>query len=60
LEATLKATKERNESDRKRYQDLYWIDLLDQSHYDLMIDTRDKTPEEVTAIIIKEFSKIQK
>ena len=60
LEATLKATKERNESDRKRYQDLYWIDLLDQSHYDLMIDTCDKTPEEVTAIIIKEFSKIQK
>ena len=60
LEATLKATKERNESDRKRYQDLYWIDLLDQSHYDLMIDTWDKTPEEVTAIIIKEFSKIQK
>jgi hypothetical protein len=25
-----------------------------------MIDTWDKTPEEVTAIIIKEFSKIQK
>lgn len=59
LENTLKATKERNESDRKRYQDLYGIDLLDETQYDYMIDTWNKTPQDVADLIIEEFQKFK-
>lgn len=52
LEATFKATKKRNEDDQKRYLSLYGIDLRDRNHYDLVIDTWDKTPDEVADLII--------
>ena len=59
LKSTLRATKERNESDRKRYQDLYGIDLLDKGHYNYMVDTWNKTPEEVADLIIENFQKFK-
>ena len=59
-ESMLKATKKRNESDKKRYLELYWIDLWDKKHYDFVIDTWDKSPEEVTECIIQAFEDYQK
>ena len=60
VESALQATKERNESDRQRYIKLYWIDLWDESNYDLMISTDSKTPEEVCEEIITAFEQYQK
>ena len=60
FESTLQATKERNESDRERYLKLYWIDLLDESNYDFMISTDNKTPAEVCDDIIAAFEEYQK
>jgi predicted cytidylate kinase len=57
---TLKAVKERNESDQKRYLDLYWVDLRDKSHYDLIIDTSEKTPQQVAKEIINWLEKYNK
>lgn len=60
FESTLQATKERNESDRNRYIKLYWIDLWDESNYDCMISTDNKTPAEVCDDIIAAFDEYQK
>jgi CMP/dCMP kinase len=47
LDLTMKQMQEREFSESKRYRDLYGVDLGDLSFYDLVIDTRDKPPEEV-------------
>ena len=49
--ALIKRFKEENE----RYFKLYGIRKEDYSNYDLVIDTTNKTPEEVANIIIKEY-----
>jgi len=43
----VKKLKERDESDRKRYKDLYGIDYSDKSRYDLVIDTTKTNVEEI-------------
>ncbi len=47
--------KERNSSDEARYMKLYNIDLWNPKHYNLVIDTSERTPEEVLQIILNEF-----
>ena len=47
--------KERNSSDEERYQKLYDVDLWNPNNYNLVIDTSDRTPEEVLQIILEEF-----
>ena len=47
--------KERNSSDEARYQKLYDVDLWNSNNYNLVIDTSERTPEEVLEIILKEF-----
>ncbi len=47
--------KERNSSDEKRYQKLYNVDLWNPNNYNLVIDTSERTPEEVLQIILDEF-----
>ena len=47
--------KERNSSDEARYQKLYNVDLWNPNNYNLVIDTSERTPEEVLNIILKEF-----
>jgi predicted cytidylate kinase len=42
---------ERERSERTRYEKIYDIDLSDLAIYDLIIDSRDITPEEVANII---------
>lgn len=60
LESTLKATRERNESDRERYIKLYWIDLCDSKNYDFWVSSDNKTPEEVCDEIIAAFEEFKK
>lgn len=43
---------ERVASDQRRYKKYYNLDILDKSHYDLVIDTTGKTAEEILTIII--------
>ncbi len=47
--------KERNSSDEKRYMKLYNVDLWNPENYNLVIDTSERTPEEVLQIILDEF-----
>lgn len=47
--------KERNANDEARYKKLYNIDLWDPNNYNLVIDTSERTPEEVLQIILDEF-----
>lgn len=47
--------KERNSSDETRYQKLYNVDLWNPNNYNLVIDTSDRTPEEILQIILDEF-----
>jgi cytidylate kinase len=46
----------RKESEHKRYTELYGIDSLDLSNFDLVIDTSFITPEEVANTIITEYN----
>ena len=47
--------KERNSSDKERYMKLYNVDLWNPNNYNLVIDTSERTPEEVLDIILNEF-----
>ena len=51
----IQQVKERNSSDEGRYQKLYNVDLWDPNNYNLVIDTSERTPEEVLQIIVDEF-----
>lgn len=54
-EAALKIA-ERKRSEVKRYMHYYKVDCLDFTNYDLIIDTTEITPDEVCAIILREFA----
>ena len=54
-EHAINEVKERNSSDEARYIKLYNIDLWNPKHYNLVIDTSERTPEEVLQIILDEF-----
>ena len=47
--------KERNSGDEARYMKLYNVDLRNPKNYNLVIDTSERTPEEVLQIILNEF-----
>ena len=47
--------KERNSSDEERYKKLYDVDLWNPNNYNLVIDTSERTPEEVLQIILDEY-----
>ena len=57
LEDAKQTTRDRLETDRKRYQALYGFDLLDRTQYDILIDTTDKRPDEVAAAIVAMIQK---
>jgi len=52
-----KMLEERSEVDRERYKKYYGIDYLDESNYDLTVDSTALTPEEVVAKIMVEVEK---
>ncbi len=47
--------RERNTSDEERYKKLYNVDVRNPNNYNLVIDTSERTPEEVLQIILDEF-----
>ncbi|MBW2991937.1 cytidylate kinase family protein [Candidatus Woesearchaeota archaeon] len=57
LDEAKKKLEERRQSDIRRYRKYYDIDVYDRSHYDLVIDTSDLTPEQVAEKIIKFIKK---
>ena len=54
IELILKDTIAREASESNRYIDIYGYDMNDMSFYDLVIDTSALTPEEISAIIVRE------
>ncbi len=53
LEERMAQTRARDEKDSARYMRIYGIDNNDTSEADLVIDTDDKTPQEICEIIVK-------
>ena len=56
LEATIKDTLNRRESEKKRYLEQYGVDIKNLQNYDLVVDTTAATPEEVAEALISGFS----
>ena len=50
----------RTQEENKRYMSIYGVDNLDFRNYDLIIDSSNKTPDEIAEKIIAEFKKIAK
>lgn len=46
---------ERRASERARFIKFYGVDIMDESNYDLIVDTENKTPDEVAKIIIEAY-----
>jgi len=57
LEATVKDTLLRRESEKKRYLLQYGVNIKDLSNYDLVVDTTVATPEEVAEAILSGFER---
>lgn len=55
VEDVFRATQERVASERKRYQNLYQLDVGDMSHYDLVIDTGKNDLETVVGMVLKAY-----
>ncbi|MCH8067459.1 MAG: (d)CMP kinase [Nanoarchaeota archaeon] len=53
----IKKIKQREQSERKRYKELYKIDYYDKKLYDLMIDTTNLSIDEVIEKIMESVSK---
>lgn len=52
LEATIRDTKARRESEKKRYKEQYGVDIKDLSNYSLIVDTTYASPEEIADRIL--------
>ncbi len=59
LEDTVRQTRARRESERKRYMTQYGVDIKDLSNYSLVVDTTYATPDEIAAAILAEFDRWQ-
>lgn len=57
LEETIKETKARRESEKKRYFEQYGVDIKDLSNYSLVVDTTYATPSEIAECIASGFEK---
>lgn len=56
LEDTIKETKARRESEKKRYMTQYGVDIKNLMNYSAIIDTSHATPDEVAERLIESFS----
>lgn len=59
LEDTVRETRARRASERKRYMTQYGVDIKDLSNYALVVDTTYATPEEIAERIISSFAEWQ-
>lgn len=60
FEETLKNIKARQESERKRYEKYYGIDFTNKSHYDIWIDTTNKSLEQIIELILGKIDELKK
>ncbi len=51
VEAARHEISEREKSERSRYRSIYGIDLADKDLYDLILDSSDKTPDAIVALV---------
>ena len=51
---------ERRALEIERFKTLYHVDIENESNFDLIIDTTDKSPEKIADIILEKFQKFQK
>ena len=49
----LREMEKREMSEAKRYKNYYNVDINDTSIYDIVIDTVDKTPDEIVSMIVE-------
>lgn len=52
VETVLVENRHREASEAKRYREYYGFDPNDPRHYDLVIDSSDKTPDQVADIVV--------
>jgi cytidylate kinase len=57
LEETVDCTKNRRESEKKRYKEQYGVDIKDLLNYDLIVDTTEATPDQVADAVIEGFNR---
>ena len=60
LEETIDCTRQRRESEKKRYTQQYGVDIKDLSNYSLIVDTTVATPDRIADRIIESFALWQK
>jgi cytidylate kinase len=56
-EEVLEALQKRIESDKKRYQKYYQVDIMKKEHYDLVVDTTTLSAKEVSQYILQALPK---
>ena len=59
FDETVRETKARRESEKKRYMEQYGQNIKDLTNYSLIVDTSHKTPSEVAECIIEGYRKWQ-
>ena len=57
LEETIDCTKNRRESEKKRYTEQYGVDIKNLLNYDLVVDTTEANPEQVADAVIGGFNR---
>src|SRR3989344_946208 len=55
IEEVRQNTLKRNESEHKRYHNLYSVDITDKTQFDLVVDTADKSIELVAKIVAEKY-----
>lgn len=55
LQAVQEATQQRNADDIQRFKELYHVDMSDMTNFNLVVDTDNKTPQQVCEEIIAAF-----
>ena len=60
LEETIDCTRQRRESEKKRYTEQYGVNIKDLSNYSLIVDTTVATPDQIADRIIESFALWQK
>ncbi len=59
IEEAEKMMIERAEDNRKRWIEFYNYDFMDESNYDLVIDTSNKTPKNILNLIVEGYKKYE-
>lgn len=59
LEDAMETLDIHRKSERKRYMNYYKIDIWDQTHYDLVLDSTHLSPEELVERILKQFPELK-